>query len=62
MNADYIKQIVDKANELIELIESAAANPRLEGDQFQNYIYSKAHSLELIRKGVAFAIEAETIN
>lgn len=62
MNADYIKQVVDKANELIALIESAAANPALSEDSFDMWKESKANALERVREGVSFAVDAETLN
>ena len=62
MNADYIKQVVDKANELIELIECAAANPRLEGDQFKDWETLKKLAISKAKQAAEFASRAETIN
>ena len=62
MNADYIKSVVDKANELIALIENAAANPRLEGDQFKDWETLKKVAISKAKQAAEYAARAETIN
>ena len=62
MNSNYIKEIADKANELIALIENAAANPRLEGDQFKDWETLKKVAISKAKQAAEYAARAETIN
>lgn len=62
MNADYIKAVVDKANELITLIESAYLNHKLQPEDTREWKRYKEGAITLVRQAAATAIKAETLN